>query len=42
MKTLSDKEKRRIGFLIEDKDMFGLTNSEEIELSCLKERSSKK
>ena len=32
------KEKRRLKFLIEDKEMFGLTASEEAELKRLKER----
>ena len=36
------KEKRRLGFLEEDNEMFGLTPNEEAELNRLREKYNKK
>jgi len=36
-----EKEKRRMGFLEEDKEMFGLTPNEEIELKKLQNKYKK-
>ncbi len=38
---LSEKEKRRMGFLEEDEAMFGLTSGEVLELINLREKAVK-